>query len=167
MDSNGVTAIATVILVLVTAYYARQAKKTVDEMQKSREIEFIEKKFENFYLPIQNALKSVVFHMEDKETANIMEMAYANEYSGQVYEMEKADVLDNALKEVINYNYLASPELRELINKFSKYYGSFNNPSTAGEAVNEVFSTRERIEKMIDEDIKENRKNLKALTTAR
>lgn len=142
-----ISALATIILVYVTSYYAKLVKLTLKEMEKNREIDFIEKKFEKFYYPIKYALSSIV--------------AEDDEYQ---YRDEQADSLNKIFKDVQKYNYLASPELRLLINKFPYIYRCWNKPSEftmgRGEAWEELRVLLPRMHKLIDKDIKENHKIL-------
>lgn len=153
MDNAETTALSTLGLLIVTAIYAFLVHLTLKDAQKSREIEFIEKKIERFYSPIQNALSSI-----DQNEDNI----------GESYIIEKADALNKTIKEVQNYNYLASPELRKLVQNFPKFVRYFNNPSILtmdpGDAYSEIATSIDRIEILIAEDIKKYRKKLNELT---
>lgn len=153
LDINVLAATATVFLAFITFYYASITNSMLEEQQKSRKIEFIEKKFEKFYYPIKNALSSIVAD---------------EDYDEYQYRDEQADTLNKTLEEVQNYNYLASLELKVIIQRFPYIYHCWHKPSdltmNEGDAWNELSTIIPRIHKLIDRDIKDYNKMLYDLT---
>lgn len=56
MDSNTVTAGATVVLAIITAVYVYYTQKLLNETQNVRKIKAIEKKLEEFYYPLRHEI---------------------------------------------------------------------------------------------------------------
>lgn len=144
-----IMAFLTATLVYITHKYATATDKYVAITKKmleasviDREISYIEKKLEKYYLPLQNALRSVY-----QDEAN----------AGEQYKILKAGALNEKLKEIGNYKYLASPELRELIPSFSYAVYCFDNGSelySNGDVYYKMDDSLSKIEMVINEDIK-------------
>lgn len=121
--------------------------------QKSIEIELIQKRLQLFYLPLQNVISSV---LPDED------------YHEQTYTINKAYALNDVLKEVKNFNYLATPKLRQLIIRFPYLLQCFNNPSLvtmhSGDAYGEISTSLPIIESLINNDIKKYYKKLDEIT---
>ncbi len=165
LDPNQVTAWATVILVGVTAisvavaaWNTRLVKLSLKEMQKGREIEFIEKKLEKLYLPLENAIYTIVPEKQSEDEID--------------YITYKAEALNIILKDVQNYNYLSSPELRKSIERFPRIVHRFHYPSVMSlnksadidEAYNEIKELHDKIKILLNKDITEFSKKLEEIT---
>ena len=149
-----VIALATIVLVFVTAYYAVITNYILIETRKAREINYIERKLENFYLPLQNALI-------------LYENYYDDGRHGERYVIAKATSLNEKLNEVENYNYLASPELINLIRLFQNRFYFFNHESPnheTGDMYNKMGDLLEKIEKRLKKDLKECLEKIHKLT---
>lgn len=151
VDPTSVTAWATIVLAGVTIYYAIITNSILNETRKGREIKYVEEKLEKFYLPLQNALR---IYPDDED----------NGYG----RIEEATALNKKLKEVENYNYLASRELRHLIPTFQYSFYCFNHSSESYNtdlAYKKMDGLFGKIDAQINEDIKRCLERIDRLTS--
>lgn len=150
LDSNWV-------LVIVTAIYVILVWRTLEEMQKSRKVEFIEKQLENFYIPLQDR-----FNLAAKERS-IAYMGLSKIYDMQDYDYTRKRVtaLNEGLKDIQKYRYLASRQLKELIENFFNNVDSYTDTN---ESYSKMEQLLEKIETLILQDIKDYQKKLDDLT---
>lgn len=150
-----VLALATILLVGVTIYYAIRTNSILDETRKAREINYIERKLERFYLPLQNSLR---IYKDEEDEGDPYPSAYL---------IQKATLLDKKVSEVENHNYLASPELKKLISTFQETVYYFNNKSIFYETdnmYNKMDDLLKKIEERLGKDIKECLEKIDKLT---
>lgn len=152
-NSSKDTAWAIVILVGLTTWYLWLIRLPLGYSKKEKEIEFIYRKLERFYIPLQNALFSIGATKIERD-----------------YIIAKAIALDSIVKKV-NFHNLSSSELRSLIQRFSTKFHNLNYPADLtmepGMAYDEMKYLLDKIEALISRDIKEFHLKLEKLTLER
>lgn len=91
MDSNTVTAGATVVLAVITGVYVYYTHRLLNETQISRKIESIEKKLEEFYYPFKQDINFC--KMKSSNDINIKRFFHNREYMKRLYLCENAHIL--------------------------------------------------------------------------
>lgn len=142
-NSGSITAVATIVLAGITAYYAVLVHATLNEMKKTREIEFIEKKLQKLYYPIKGALDSACDWIIDHNNEE--------QLNGSI------DLVDSTLNEVRLYKHLYSQELRELTKEFSLMHRRHHSDSKNFD--NLVISIN-KMRELVDKDIEKYQKRL-------
>ncbi len=143
MDSNTVTAWATVILAVITIWYAVSTYRLLEETQVARKIAFIEKRLEKLYYPLRDVLQ------------NPMVQVYVGDEKGYFIDLKKID-------NIIPFQHLASKELGLSLDEFIKkafkdrYITEYNY--VPYEIVND------KIKKKVDEDIDDLKNQLKKIS---
>lgn len=82
MDSNTVTAIATVVLAIITGAYVRLTNSILEEQRITRKINEIEKKLVDFYYPFK---KDVIFFKKGPDVVNSRSRLDTQDYMKHVY----------------------------------------------------------------------------------
>ncbi len=103
-SSGAISAIATIVLGIITAYYTFLVYATLNEMRKTREVEFIEKRLQQLYYPLKESLDSasdwIIDHREEEQLNSSI------------------DMVGTTLNDIRIYKYLYSTELRNLAQEF-------------------------------------------------
>jgi len=136
--TSTILAFSTVVLVIITAHYAKSTKDLVEEQVKSRRIALIEKVLENVYSPINIALNQFMINCE-----SLPENRIPNVYNNSFIELN--DVIINIAskyyhlihQEIINYynfelwkaslQYSSNPDINnyKLLNSRIKMFGGY------------------------------------------
>jgi len=101
MLTTTIMALATIILAIITGWYAYTTHKILDEQKKLRQISDIEKQLEKLYYPLMDILK------------NPCVMYFIGDEKNYCIELKKID-------EIIPFQHLASVEVKGLIENFIK-----------------------------------------------
>ncbi|MDO8726699.1 MAG: hypothetical protein Q7J35_11585 [Candidatus Methanoperedens sp.] len=101
MDTNTVTALATVVLAVITIWYAISTYRLLEETQVTRKVAFIEKRLEKLYYPLRDVLQ--------------------NPFTDVFLGGEKVKNINlKKIDDIIPFQYLASKELENPLNQFFK-----------------------------------------------
>jgi uncharacterized protein YoxC len=105
-NSGAIIAIATIVLVIITGIYAWLTHKTVEEMQKARQVEYLEKQLEKFYYPLQDFLKNNIILRKNGNIGEEHEELIVRNYVYQIDVRYKHPLY----KDIITHKYLAKKE---------------------------------------------------------
>lgn len=125
LDSNWVTAAATIVLVIVTAVYALLVWRTLKEMQKSRKGEFIGRRLEELY-KLRNKFKNfeISFVFDNIEKIKNVNSGDGDQLFKQV--LEKCSHFKKDFDEIVPVLYLVPNDLEDLVNKFIHIFEANN-----------------------------------------
>lgn len=105
-NSGAILAIATIVLVGITGIYAWLTRKTLKEMQKIRQIEYIEKQLEKFYYPIQDFLEH---NISIRKKSNLGEEHEELVVKNNVFQLD-VRYKHPLYKDIITHKYLAKKD---------------------------------------------------------
>lgn len=167
VDSNSITACATIVLVLITGVYAYTTHKILEQSRGQQKIEYIQKKLELFYYPLK---LSMYHHYEDA-------LCYWYQYvrieienpENTPWDDDKMleDILINMKNDFENYyiySYLASDKLNDKLKELQdSLYDEGDMVSSNFEQRRCIYSDPENkffklcydIKNMVDADITE------------
>lgn len=125
LDSNQITAWATVVLVIVTVVYALLVWRTLREMQKSRKGEFIGRRLEELY-KLRNRFKNfdIDFVFDNIEKIKNVNPGDGDQLFKQV--LEKCYHFKEDFDEIVPFLYLVPNDLESLVNKFVQIFEANN-----------------------------------------
>jgi hypothetical protein len=147
MDSNTVTAGATVVLAAITAFYAYLTNSILKEQRRAIKIAALEKKLENIYSPLEEAIVTFILDIKKIQPSNYSE-------SKQKVETIFLELADKLKKVKRNYGHLIDKDIFRYHRKiwyFSPTEG-FLEWKTQGELDNLISNFRNDIE-LFDKDI--------------
>ncbi|WP_135612826.1 hypothetical protein [Methanococcoides sp. AM1] len=151
-NSGLITAIATVVLVIITGVYAWLTHKTVEQSKKQQKASYIEKRLEKFYNPLNDVLNSSDLHFFTHPDAYI-----SGEYDG----LYNASTKWHSADDLVKYQHLASAHLESTLNDFLEIVRKENPWETAkGDYLEECIND---LKKMVASDVTELKKDLKHL----
>jgi hypothetical protein len=139
--SNSLFISVTVVYVMATYRIVETTKDSIKQNQESREIEFIEKRLEQFYMPLHNFLTA---YISIRSKDNVNELIVNNE----LYQYDKR--LQNSLyKDIVYHKYLVLPKTNPYFNHFLEIGMKQRNSSNP-----EVIKSYHDLMDEIDTDIK-------------
>lgn len=130
LDINVLAATATVILVVITFYYASITNSMLEEQKKIRQIRVIEKKLEKVYSPMDKAITE--FDLEANDLIELMSGDPLSENIRNLFEKMTTNLLD--IKK--NYGHLIDHEVVHSHDELWKQYLSYRHNTLSQAEIN-------------------------------
>lgn len=113
-QTEKINALVTMILVIITAFYARHTGKTVEQSENEKKIALIEKRLEKLYYPLKDVLESTTL-IQNGESINLRSCSQSES--------------NYQIKDLIPFLYLAHSDLEDPFKKFIKILRKHELPS--------------------------------------